>query len=521
MENSQEDHTPSVAMPTEFLAKRPSEGSEDSSHFEKEVDLMEIHEKLLVNNQEVQQVLGNGGLSKEEIQREVTAKNEYAKELLEAMRDQIIECYQMIENNAVKKVQGVEERKDVDLSVQESYQDCDDELDRVSEQFSGMIRLGLPVKRTVVKYQIFKIIKAFVGKDLTKSSLPVFLNEPLSLLQRMSEVAKFIHLIEKAMRFTDPNLKLAYIGLWAASNFAGTRQRLFKPFNPILGETFELECANFKLYGEQYSHHPPIGVIFIDAPKFTLRVSSCYKTSFWGKYIDLVPTSPIVIECKETGEIYECFMPKSCIQNIIIGNMYIDHYGIIKIINRSTKKKFELNISGFSGWFKKADQRGRVTGTLYEKEGDQEPIVEIRGNWDDQLSLKYYKSKHPRFQKIWKKDPEPKNWDDIYKLSIFSLQLNKISKKNKRTLPPTDSRFRPDQRALENGDLDLAETEKKRLEEKQRQEKKQRDANEEEYKPRYFQQVVVDRVDTQGTYEDYVPCCDYWKEKANFTLNIF
>jgi hypothetical protein len=35
-------------------------------------------------------------------------------------------------------------------------------------------------------------------------------------------------------------------------------------------------------------------------------------------------------------------------------------------------------------------------------------------------------------------------------------------------LPPTDSRFRPDQRALENGDISKASDEKNRLEVKQR-----------------------------------------------------
>jgi len=35
-------------------------------------------------------------------------------------------------------------------------------------------------------------------------------------------------------------------------------------------------------------------------------------------------------------------------------------------------------------------------------------------------------------------------------------------------LPPTDSRFRPDQRALENGNYEVASNEKHRLEEKQR-----------------------------------------------------
>jgi hypothetical protein len=36
----------------------------------------------------------------------------------------------------------------------------------------------------------------------------------------------------------------------------------------------------------------------------------------------------------------------------------------------------------------------------------------------------------------------------------------------KEQLPPTDSRLRPDQRALENGEFDKASAEKHRLEEK-------------------------------------------------------
>jgi hypothetical protein len=36
----------------------------------------------------------------------------------------------------------------------------------------------------------------------------------------------------------------------------------------------------------------------------------------------------------------------------------------------------------------------------------------------------------------------------------------------RKYLPPTDSRLRPDQRALEEGDIKLAAAEKQRLEEK-------------------------------------------------------
>lgn len=49
----------------------------------------------------------------------------------------------------------------------------EDELDRVSEQFGGMIRLVLPAKRQAFRLRIFSMIKNFIGKDLTRFSLPV------------------------------------------------------------------------------------------------------------------------------------------------------------------------------------------------------------------------------------------------------------------------------------------------------------------------------------------------------------
>jgi oxysterol-binding protein 1 len=137
--------------------------------------------------------------------------------------------------------------------------DFEDELERVSYQFTGPIRITLPSKRRPVKYKIFSIIKNFVGKDLTKFSLPIFLNEPLSLLQRLSELAKMIHLLDKAMAEEDPDKKLALMGVWALSNLAGSRRRLWKPFNPLLGETFELEGSYFKIFGEQVDFNLNIG----------------------------------------------------------------------------------------------------------------------------------------------------------------------------------------------------------------------------------------------------------------------
>lgn len=42
-------------------------------------------------------------------------------------------------------------------------------------------------------------------------------------------------------------------------------------------------------------------------------------------------------------------------------------------------------------------------------------------------------------------------------MNLIALQLNATSDKLEAKLPPTDSRLRPDMRALENGDMDKAQ----------------------------------------------------------------
>jgi hypothetical protein len=36
-----------------------------------------------------------------------------------------------------------------------------------------------------------------------------------------------------------------------------------KPFNPILGETYQTIIDGCPVYGEQISHHPPISAVFM------------------------------------------------------------------------------------------------------------------------------------------------------------------------------------------------------------------------------------------------------------------
>lgn len=65
------------------------------------------------------------------------------------------------------------------------------------------------------------------------------------------------------------------------------------------------------------------------------------------------------------------------------------------------------------------------------------------------------------------------------------MELNELGP-DSYLLPPTDTRLRPDQRALERGDLEEAERLKAQLENAQRDRRKQREEKGEKHEPKWF-----------------------------------
>lgn len=77
-------------------------------------------------------------------------------------------------------------------------------------------------------------------------------------------------------------------------------------------------------------------------------------------------------------------------------------------------------------------------------------------------------------------------------------------------MPPTDTRLRPDQRALENGDLVRAADEKLRVEDKQRKMRKERESRGEEYHSKYFIEYTDEDTGEKG-YKYGLR--DYWQDR--------
>ena len=130
--------------------------------------------------------------------------------------------------------------------------------------------------RELTKWQ--GVLKSMIGKDMTRMTLPVSFNEPTSLLQRVAEDMEYTDLLDIAASRASSAERMVYIAGFAASEYASTIGRVAKPFNPLLGETFEYARPDkgYRFFVEQVSHHPPIGAV-------------CAESANWDYYVSCRP----------------------------------------------------------------------------------------------------------------------------------------------------------------------------------------------------------------------------------------
>ena len=99
----------------------------------------------------------------------------------------------------------------------------------------------------------------------------------------------------------------------------------------------------------------------------------------------------------------------------------------------------------------------------------------------------------------------------MFSFPKWSIITSNLTKEQLNFICPTDSRLRPDQRAYENGDVDLAASEKHRLEELQRARRKVRKEKNEEFVPRWFKKVI----DPDTNVETYKYRGGYWETRED------
>ncbi|XP_041520407.1 oxysterol-binding protein-related protein 7 isoform X3 [Microtus oregoni] len=288
---------------------------------------------------------------------------------------------------------------------------------------------------------LWNILRNNIGKDLSKVSMPVQLNEPLNTLQRLCEELEYSNLLDQASRMTDPcermvptqshpflpgvlsvfpNPARVYIAAFAVSAYSSTYHRAgCKPFNPVLGETYECERPDrgFRFISEQVSHHPPISACHAESENFIFWQDMKWKNKFWGKSL----------------------------------------------------------------------------------------LHRLFGKWHEGL----YRGLPPGGQCLWKPNSMPPDHERNFGFTQFALELNELTAELKRTLPSTDTRLRPDQRYLEEGNIQAAEAQKRRIEQLQRDRRRVMEENNIVHQARFFRR----QTDSSGK-EWWVTNHTYWRLRA-------
>ncbi|XP_052800519.1 oxysterol-binding protein 1-like [Mya arenaria] len=327
---------------------------------------------------------------------------------------------------------------------------------------------------------LWGIMKNCIGKELSKIPMPVNFSEPLSMLQRITEDFEYSSLLDQAAMCEDSTEQLAYVTVFTISSFSTTINRTTKPFNPLLGETYECDRRDdmgWRSLAEQVSHHPPTAALATESQEWTLWQEFTMGSKFRGKYLQIIPTGIAHLVFHKSQNHYTWRKVTTTVHNIIVGKLWVDHHGEMDIKNHKTGDNCHLKYYPYS-YFSREKPR-KVTGMVT----DASSVAKwyITGTWDTQMdiaqvlqvdeSAKRPVIAHGPKRTIWKR-VEPPPGDKMYYFTQLALQLNEPEE----GVAPTDARNRPDQRAMEIGAWDEANRIKVQLEEKQRARRKKMEA---------------------------------------------
>ncbi|KAL6645317.1 hypothetical protein ACP70R_016925 [Stipagrostis hirtigluma subsp. patula] len=343
---------------------------------------------------------------------------------------------------------------------------------------------------------LWSMIKDNVGKDLTRVCLPVYFNEPLSSLQKCFEDLEYSYLLDRAYECGlkgNSLMRILYVAAFAVSGYASSDGRPCKPFNPLLGETYEADYPEngIRFFSEKVSHHPMVMACHCEGRGWKFWGDSNVKSRFWGQTIQLDPVGVLTLEFDD-GETFQWSKVTTTINNLIIGRVYCHHHGTMNI---SGNREYSCKLTFKQQSFLERNPR-QVQGFIKDANGAK--IATLMGKWDESMyctiandaSRVNCSASGPNADAtlLWEKNGPSAN-PTRYNLSSFAITLNELTPELKGKLPPTDSRLRPDQRHLENGEYEKANAEKLRLETRQRMSRKMQENG---WKPRWFRRDTED-----------------------------
>ncbi|XP_052775129.1 oxysterol-binding protein-related protein 9-like [Mya arenaria] len=249
-----------------------------------------------------------------------------------------------------------------------------------------------------------------IGMDLTKVVLPTFILEKKSLLEMYADYFAHADLFLKIADLPTPKERITQLVRWYLSAYHAMRNSDIakKPYNPILGETFQCywnvpgyertqEVAengpnpwadknHLSFIAEQVSHHPPISAFYAEHPnkRITLDGYIWTKSKFLGLSIGVHMIGQAVISLLDKDEEYVVTFPNGYGRSILTVP-WVELGGNVTV--SCAKTGYSATIDFLTRPFY-GGKKHRVSGSILAP-NDKKPFCTLEGEWNTTIWAKY------------------------------------------------------------------------------------------------------------------------------------
>eukprot|EP01120_Amphizonella_sp_Union-15-10_P015782 TRINITY_DN8182_c0_g1_i1.p1 TRINITY_DN8182_c0_g1~~TRINITY_DN8182_c0_g1_i1.p1 ORF type:complete len:404 (-),score=74.75 TRINITY_DN8182_c0_g1_i1:52-1263(-) len=345
-----------------------------------------------------------------------------------------------------------------------------------------------------------------IGMDLSKVTLPTFILEPRSFLEKLTDYFTHVDLLILISKQPDPLERMIALLRWYVSGFYIKPKGVKKPYNPIQGEVFRCswhhpDGTKTFYVAEQVSHHPPISSLYVSNRKHGLVINGTIKprSKFLGNSAAAIIDGSASLFLLEHDEVYQVTFPDAYARGILFGELRMELVGNVEIHCAKTGLTAQLEFKA-KPWF--GGDYNVVAGRIHKNEN---VFYTLSGKWDTELTI----------------TDEKKQTKQVFWNPAKAERLPKI-------IPPIEKQDKWESirlwtnvsEAIAKGDQIAATQEKTKLEDEQRQGFHARKLNNEQWKTKFFRKERNIDVYTYNLFNSkvYDPSIESEEEEINFLI---
>lgn len=317
-----------------------------------------------------------------------------------------------------------------------------------------------------------------LGSDLSKITLPTFILEKKSMLERITNFFQIPELLIEANGTDDDMERFLKILKWYLASWHIAPKAVKKPLNPILGEIYNCYWENLPenssafYLAEQTSHHPPKSSYFYLNPELKIRVDGTIvpQSKFLGNSSAAIMKGWGHVNLHTHDEVYVMNQPNMYCRGILFGKLRYElgDQMVVECEKLNLKAIIDFKVKGLiSGTYDAIE--GKVIDTSTD-----ECLFNISGKWNDVMFIK---------------DTQGGPQEVFFDTKTALIRLPQRRPLDEQLENESQKLWKPTIDALGQRNHELATEEKTKVESQQRENAQKRLEDGVDFHPRLFKEV--------------------------------